>query len=91
MPTYMSMVRTTIYLDDEVAIPLRQLAAVQGRTQAELIRDALASYTKRITRPAPKSLGKYRSGEPNVAQRSKKILFNAAGRGGWRSSIAANL
>jgi hypothetical protein len=80
----MSMIRTTVYLDEEVAMSLRQLAAVQGRTQAELIRDALASYTKRTARPAPKGLGKYRSGEPDVAQRAKKILSDAAGRGGWR-------
>src|SRR5262249_34465279 len=84
MLTYMSMTRTTVYLDDEAAISLRQLAAVLGRTQAELIRDALSAYTKRAARPAPKGLGKYRSGEPDVAQKAKTILADAARRGGWR-------
>jgi hypothetical protein len=84
MLTYMSMVRTSVYLDPETALALRQLAAVRGRSQAELIRDALASYTKRAARPTAKGIGKYRSGEPDVAQRAKDILGAAARRGGWR-------
>jgi len=80
----MSMIRTTVYLDQEIALALRQLAAVQGRSQAELIRDALATYTKQAVRPAPKGIGKYRSGEPDVAQRAKEILGAAAKRGRWR-------
>ena len=82
--TYMSMVRTTVYLDQEIALALRQLAARRGRSQAELIRDALASYTRRAVRPTPKGIGKYRSGEPDVAQRAKDILGDAAKRGRWR-------
>ena len=78
------MVRTTVYLNHETALALRQLAALQGRSQAELIRDALENYTKRAVRPAPKGIGKYRSGEPDVAQRAKDILASAAKRGGWR-------
>jgi len=84
MLTYMSMIRTTVYLDSEVALALRQLSATEGRSQAELIRDAVTSYTKRAKRPAPKGLGKYRSGEPDVAQRAKDILGAAAKRGRWR-------
>lgn len=75
-----SVVRTTVYLHQETALALRQLAAVQGRSQAELIRDALENYTKRTVRPAPKGLGKYRSGEPDVARRAKDILSAAAKR-----------
>lgn len=78
------MVRTTVYLDQETALALRQLSALQGRSQAELIRDALATYTRQTARPAPKGLGKYRSGEPDVARRAKDILSAAARRGGWR-------
>jgi len=78
------MVRTTVYLDQEIAMTLRQLAARQGRSQAELIREALASYTVRAVRPTPKGIGKYRSGEPDVAQRAKDILAAATKRGRWR-------
>ena len=80
----MSMVRTTVYLDQETALALKQLSLRQGRSQAELIRDALASYTRRAVRPTPKGIGKYRSGEPDVAQRAKDILGAAAKRGRWR-------
>lgn len=78
------MVKTTIYLDGEVALALRQLSSLHGRSQAELIREAIAAYTKRASRPMPKGLGKYRSGEPDVAQRAKDILGQAAKKGGWR-------
>ena len=78
------MVRTTVYLEQETALALRQLAARQGRSQAELIRDALANYAVRAVRPTPKGIGKYRSGEPDVAQRAKDILASAAKRGRWR-------
>lgn len=78
------MVRTTVYLSQETALALRQLAAVEGRSQAELIRQALENYTKGSVRPAPKGIGKYRSGEPDVAQRAKEILSTAAKRGRWR-------
>lgn len=76
--------KTTVYLEDEVIMALRQLSETQKRPQAELIRDALAKYTTAVTRPAPKGLGKYRSGEPDVAQRAKDILASAAKRGRWR-------
>jgi len=78
------MTRTTVYLDQEVALALRQLAAVRGRSQAELIRDALARYTRKAARPAAKGIGKYRSGEPDVALHAKEILATAARRGRWR-------
>jgi ribbon-helix-helix CopG family protein len=78
------MVKTTVYLEQEVALALRQLSAVQGRSQAELIRDALAAYTQGTVRPMPKGMGKYRSGEPDVAQRAKQILADAAKKRRWR-------
>jgi hypothetical protein len=80
----MSMVRTTVYLENEVALALRQLAAVQGRSQAELIRDALASYAKKAARPRARGIGKYRSGQTDGSERAKDILAEAAKRGRWR-------
>jgi predicted transcriptional regulator len=77
------MVRTTVYLDQEIVLALRQLAVRQGRSQTELIRDALASYAGRAVQSIPKGIGKYRSGEPDVAQRAKEILATAAKRGQW--------
>lgn len=84
MAPYMPMVKTTVYFDNELALALRQLSAVEGRSQAQLVRNALATYTRRTTRPMPKGLGKYHSGEPDAAQRAKDILADAAKRGRWR-------
>jgi len=80
----MSLFRTSVYLNQETALALRHLAAVEGRSQAEIIREAVENYTKRSIRPAPKGIGKYRSREPDVARRAKDILSAAAKRGGWR-------
>ena len=40
------MLRTTIYLDEDVALAIRQLAAREQRSQAEVIREALRRYLK---------------------------------------------
>jgi hypothetical protein len=42
------MVKTTIYMEPEVALTVRQLAAVQGCSQAEVIRAAILAYTDKI-------------------------------------------
>ena len=41
-----TVTKTTVYLEPEIALDLRRIAAVEGRSQAELIRDALAAYTR---------------------------------------------
>jgi predicted transcriptional regulator len=38
------MIKTTVYFDEELALALRQLAGVPGRTQADLMRLAVAQY-----------------------------------------------
>jgi hypothetical protein len=80
----MYMVKTTVYLDSEIVLSLRQMAASQGRKQAELIRDALVAYTRNGKRPLPRGLGKYDSGERDVSVRAKQILRDAAKQGKWR-------
>ena len=44
------MLRTTVYLDDEIALAIRQLAETQKRSQADIIRDALRKYIKQTKR-----------------------------------------
>jgi len=41
------MVRITIYIDAEVALTLRQLTAVEGRSQDEIIGEAILAYAAR--------------------------------------------
>ena len=78
------MVKTTVYLDPDTVLALRQMAETQGRSQAELIRDALHAYARKGKRPLPAGLGKYDSGETHVSERAEDILRDAARKGRWR-------
>jgi len=66
------MVRTTLYLEEETANVLEQLATQEGRSEGEVIREALRTYKSRQTRPAPKGIGKYRSGRSDISQRAEE-------------------
>ena len=77
------MFKTTVYLDPEVALCLRQLSEVEGRPQAEIIRHALAAYTRRAARPKPKGIGLYRSGRTDVSQKSEELLRRAIKARRW--------
>jgi len=45
------MKKTSVYLDDSDVERLSRLAAVEGRSQADVIRSALAAYEKAHTAP----------------------------------------
>jgi hypothetical protein len=77
------MIRTTVYLDEETALALRQLAEAQNRSQAELIREALAAYTRQAARPKPRAIGIGRSGRSDVSERAEEILTDAVRVGSW--------
>jgi hypothetical protein len=72
------MVKTTLYLETDTLQVLEQLANAQGRSQAEIIREALAVYTERGPRPALKGIGAYRSGRSDVSERAEDLLREAA-------------
>ncbi|CAN5149096.1 hypothetical protein BH20ACT16_BH20ACT16_14110 [soil metagenome] len=55
------MRKTSVYLSDEAAERLAQLAAIEGRPQAQIIRDALASYAR--PRPGDRNFAMMGSGE----------------------------
>jgi len=78
------MVKTTVYLDAEIVVTLRQLSQQEGRSRAELIRDALAEFARQRKRPAIPGVGEFDSGETGVSGRSEKILREASERGKWR-------
>ena len=79
------MVKTTIYMEPSVALTLRHLASVQGRSQAEIIREAIESYTnKSLERPRPKGIGEYDSGRTDVSERAKELMRRAARSRRWR-------
>lgn len=59
------MAKTTVYLDDRDAAALRRLAAESGRSQAEIIREAIARTTQAAGPRRLRSAGVGRSsGEP---------------------------
>jgi hypothetical protein len=74
--------KTTVYLDPDDYRRLKALARAQGRPAAELIREAVAEYTRRHAAPtAPRSIGTGRSKSRNVAERAEELL-DGMGRDG---------
>ncbi|WP_223674071.1 ribbon-helix-helix domain-containing protein, partial [Proteus terrae] len=51
------MEKTTLYLPPELHRALKEAARREGKSQAELIREALAAYLTQRQRPAFRSLG----------------------------------
>ena len=77
------MFRTTVYLDEEIALAIRRLAETQRRTQADIIRDALRRYVnqaRRKRRPRLAGVGAYHSGRADVSENAEKFLKQAARR-----------
>jgi len=77
------MVKTTVYLDTDTALAFRQMAESQGRSQAELIRDALETYARKVKRPKLPGIGEFDSGHSDTSARADEILSRAAKRGRW--------
>jgi len=73
------MRKTTVYLDPEVALALREISRGEGRSQAELIREALRQYTRNRSRPRLAGVGTFRSGRSDVSDRAEELLRVAAG------------
>ena len=57
------MEKLTLYIDPALHRELKELARVQNRSQAELVREALAVYLQQETCPAPTSIGTGEDGE----------------------------
>jgi hypothetical protein len=79
-----TITKTTVYLDSEVALSLRRMAKLQGRSQAELIRDALVNYTRKAKRPKLPGIGEFDSGHTDTSERAHEILKRAAKQRKWR-------
>lgn len=78
------MHKTTVYLDEQTLVSLRQLAQSGGHSQAELIRNAVADFTRRVGTPRPTGIGSYRSGRSDVSSKAEKLLRQAARSRRWR-------
>ncbi len=60
------MKKTTVYLPDDLKVALER-AAARGRSEAELIREAVRDLTGDIERPKPK-MPLFSSGDPTHPQ-----------------------
>lgn len=74
------MKKTTVYLPDELKAALERAAASQGRSEAELIREAVRELTQRLGPPRPR-LPLFRGKDPTLAERFDEEL---RGFGEWR-------
>jgi predicted transcriptional regulator len=82
--TLYGMTKTTVYLDSDIVLALRQMAETQGRSQAELIRDALGEYTRRSKRPKIPGIGEFDSGHTDTSESADQLLSRAAKDRQWR-------
>ncbi|MBV8527960.1 MAG: ribbon-helix-helix protein, CopG family [Candidatus Dormibacteraeota bacterium] len=67
------MTKTTVYLPDELKRELERLAAASGRSEAQLIRDAVAALTTTAARPRPRG-ALFGSGEASLSERVGEAL-----------------
>ena len=66
------MRKTTIYLSELQVQRVRRIAAASGRTQAEVIREAIDKLPA-DARLMPRSIGRGRGG-PDLSERSEELL-----------------
>jgi predicted transcriptional regulator len=77
------MVKTTVYLDEDIMHSLRALSERRFKPQAELIREALRKFTAAEKPPLPEGLGMFDGGYSDTTARRQEILKGAARSGKW--------
>lgn len=72
--------RTTVYLPDDLKAALERTAERERRTEADIIRESLATALAARERPRPRvPLGNYSLGDPTIAERVDEILASGFG------------
>ena len=73
--------KTTVYLDADDYRRLKAVARAQGKTTAEVVREAVAQYAAQATSGArPASVGAGRSGRSDLSERAEELLAGIAER-----------
>lgn len=67
------MKKTTVYLPDDLKAALERAAVAQGRSEAELIRQAVQELTWELEPPRPR-LPLFDGGDPTLARRFDEEL-----------------
>lgn len=73
------MKKTTVYLPDDLKAALERVAGAQGRSEADLIRQAVWDLTRSLEPPRPR-LPLFASGDPTLAERVDEELARGFGR-----------
>lgn len=72
--------KTTVYLDASDYRRLKALAKAEGRTAADMVREAVAEYARHRSAPArPASIGLGRSGRGDLSLRAEELLSGMGG------------
>jgi plasmid stability protein len=71
--------QATVYLPDELKKSLQRLAAESGRSEADLIRDAIATKVRASDRPRPNGR-LFASGDPSFAENAENALVGFGDR-----------
>ena len=79
------MRRTTVYLESETDLLLKQAAARRRQPVAELIREALDEYVKRGKTRLPRGVAAFDSGHADTAERAEEILEETGFGSGQKS------
>ncbi len=72
------MKRTTIFLDEVLERRLKQRARAEGKSFAQVVREAVAAYVafpRAGKRPLPSIAGKYSSGHSDTSERFEELLW----------------
>lgn len=67
------MIKTTVYLPENLKRDLERIAAQRSSSEAEVIREALAKFVDERPRRKP-SMGLFSSGDPTLAERVDEVL-----------------
>jgi hypothetical protein len=67
------VIKTTVYLPEQVKQRLARLAREQERSEAQLIRDAVARLVEEAPPPRPR-LPLFSSGDPTITERWDELM-----------------
>jgi hypothetical protein len=67
------MKKTTVYLPDDLKFALGRVAAEKGRSEADLIREAIRDLVRDAEPPRPR-VPLFSSGDPTLARRFEEEL-----------------
>ena len=67
--------KTTIYLPEELKYDIERVAGCDGRSEADVIREAVEVAMEKRKYPEPRiPLGNYELGAPDIAERAEELL-----------------